>query len=212
MFVTTLKGFVFLDEPNQETETIVKRIVTSTLFEGGDAGPTMETKHLLANHRDNIPQPMNSSVMEAIRFLSASVVVKCFELVKKEDIGTGEGGHPAWNIFAAPATTNRIALNDWIMKVRKTTFVTEANGTGTTKRIYTCSTCYSEGHPGGMCDFTKQHGWIPSALPHSPTLKSIINPTPASSTSRPTPTRRHTNSTSTRGRGTTTRGRGNHRA
>ena len=112
MFVTTLKGFVFLDGTNTETETEVKGIVNHILFKGGeDSKPTMALKHVLATYRNNIPQPLNVSVQEAARFLQASAVIRHLDLVKREDIGTGEGkGHPAWNVYIAPPTTNQAAL------------------------------------------------------------------------------------------------------
>lgn len=211
MFVTTLKGFIFLDESEHETEALVKHVVQRTLFGGEDLGPTMESKRLLAYFRDNIPHPMNSSVHEALRFINASVVIKRFELVKKEDIGTGEEGHPAWNVFIAPATNDHTALKDWIAKVRLVTFATEANGAGTSKRIYTCSICHSEGHPGGMCEFTKAPGWINPAPANSPALESLINATQTALATRPV-IRKQVASAYPRGRGTNARGRSSTRA
>ena len=58
MFVTTLKGFIFLDESDKETENIVMEVVQHTLLGGEDSGPTMDLKCLLVYFCDRIPTPM----------------------------------------------------------------------------------------------------------------------------------------------------------
>jgi hypothetical protein len=135
-------------------------VVERTLFDGDDSPAAMYLKGLATPLRNNIPNPMNDSVCEAIRYLRASIVVSRFELVKGEDIDAGKEGHPAWNVFMAPATTYHLALQKWVSKVRRTAFVTKKNGAGITKTIYSCSICLSEGHPGRMCAFTKLPGWV----------------------------------------------------
>ncbi|KAF9791003.1 hypothetical protein BJ322DRAFT_1208279 [Thelephora terrestris] len=75
-FVTTLTGFRFRDETDQETEAIVKSVVERTLFDGDDSPATMYLKRLATPLRNNIPDPMNESVCEAIRYLRASIVFR----------------------------------------------------------------------------------------------------------------------------------------
>ena len=73
---------------------------------------------MLATHCNKVPTPLNTSVQELIRFLQASTVVRCLDLVKHEDIGTGKGkGHLAGNIYIAPPTEDQNTLADWTVTI-----------------------------------------------------------------------------------------------
>lgn len=82
-FVTTLKGFVFLDHTPAQTEEEVGEIIRSTLFLGGrNSEATMRVRHFLASHHDNIPsmfQPMD----EIVDYLCKTIDVEHLDLVQK---------------------------------------------------------------------------------------------------------------------------------
>ena len=213
-FVTTLKGFIFPKETKKETEEQVRDIVNNALFFGDNKSTTTTaTKRMLANHRDRIPAPLNVNVQEAARYLAASTTVRRLDLVRKEDIGTGEGkGDPAWNVYIAPPTSNFPILLEWIALIRATKFVTIKNNAGTARKPFTCTVCHSEDHPGGMCNFPAQPDWITPPPTDSPALSNLLSTTQPTAVTQNPPTRRGGNRGGPRSRGTTTRGRGSTRA
>ena len=145
------------------------------------------------NKRDNLPAII-TNLEDAIRFLQKSVSIHRFDLVKKEDIGTGEGKkQPVWNVYIFPPTRDHHALREWKDFIQRITFVTNSNGAGKTTRIFCCTVCRSEDHPGGMCPYPNQEGWIALTPTHSPTLENILN--------QPEPPQKG-RYTSARGRGT----------
>lgn len=175
-FITTLKGFIFLDKSNDETEKIVQDIINKTLFGKEDTPVTTAIKCMLAAHHDKIPAPLSTNVQESIHFLQASTVVHRLDLVKREDIGTGEGrGHPAWNVYIALPSSNQNALTDWTATIRRVKFVTASYGAGESRKIFLCSICRLIDHPGGMCKFPSQADWITPLPTSSPALDSILN-------------------------------------
>ena len=209
MFITTLKGFLFPRESKPTTKNEVKNIFIRTIFDGGeDSHITVTTKRMLANFRDNIPQPLNTSVQEAIRFLKATVVVRRFDLVKKEDIGIGESrGHPAWNVYIAPPTKDHETFRKWVDHIRQVRFITKGNGPGQTRKIFSCNICRSEDHPGGMCPFPTATGWHAPPPPRVSPVDDIINLPTARPSSRNEVIRRASNR-SISGRSPNVRGRG----
>ena len=90
-FVTSIRGFVFIDESDKETEVAITNIVTNTMF-ASMSGSELQTimRRFIANYRDNIPEAIKN-LDDALRFIHTSITVKRLNLVKKEDIGTGEG-------------------------------------------------------------------------------------------------------------------------
>ena len=185
-FVTTLKGFIFLGLSPEQTEAEVNQIVASTLFEGGrDSEATMQIRRFLASFRDNIPN-MFSSMEDSVNYLRRTVDIEHLALVKKEDIGSGQGKtHHAWNVYIHPPTRNCEGLREWRRLIRSLSFVTLSNGAGVATRTFHCAICRSENHPTGMCQFPSQEGWIKTTLQLSPALNSILNPngTPQEGTS-----------------------------
>lgn len=175
-FVTTLKGFIFLNESDKESEQKVTEIVCDTLFPTDKSDTGLAIRRIVASHKDNIPTPINN-IETAICFLRSSVRIKHLNLVKKEDIGTGEGSsHPAWNLYIFPPTTNNITLREWRTLIQRTTFVTNTNRAGKTLRLFKCSICRSIDHPGGTCPYPTQRGWTPPTPTTSPTLVDLLNP------------------------------------
>ena len=199
-FVTTLKGFVFLGLKPEQTEAEVNGIVADTLFEGvRDPETTMQVRRFLATYRDNVPDTFRS-MDDTVKYLRKTIVVEHLELVRKEDIGTGGGkAHSAWNIYISPPTRNHQGLREWRSLIRKVSFVTPSNSAGRTYKIFRCSTCRSESHPGGMCRLPDQPGWKKPP----PTQAGASTNTPGPSTAG------HVNALSNRGgRGIPSRSRG----
>jgi len=207
-FATTLKGFVFLDlEPDLTTQE-VHRIVTATLFEGGgESETTMQVKRFLTTNRDGIPNTFRT-MDDLVKYLQITLTVERLDLVSRDFVGTGEGKtHPAWNIYIQPPTLLSEGMREWRSLIRSMKFVTLANGSGATGRLFRCTICQSENHPAGMCRLPDQVGWIKPAPQTSEALSSILNPT-TSGRGRST-TGRGGGGTTTNGRGgPTTRGRG----
>ena len=161
-FVTTHKGFIFLDESDKQSEQKVTEIVRNVLFPNEKSDTGFAIRRIVANHKDNIPTPINN-IETAIRYLRNSVKIKHLNLVKKEDIGTGEVlSHPAWNLYISPPSTNNAALREWRLLIQRTVFVTDTYGAGKTYRLFKCSICRSIDHPGGMCPYPAQQGWTPA--------------------------------------------------
>ena len=132
-------------------------------------------KRILVKYRDNLPAII-TKLEDAIRYLRKSITVQRLDLVRKEDIGTGEGKvQPTWNVYIFPPTRNHLALREWRKFIRNITFITDSNGAGKTTKIFCCTTCRSEDHPGGMCPYPSLDGWIAPAPAHSPALEGIIN-------------------------------------
>ena len=175
-FATTLRGFIFLDKTDPQTEAEVSDIVANTLFTIEESTETTRlVKRFLVSHRDNLPLVI-SRLEDAMRYLRKSISVHRFDLVKKEDIGTGEGRkQPVWNIYIFPPTKDHGALRNWKRFIQGITFVTDSNGAGKTTKIFCCTVCRSEDHPGGMCPYPSQEGWISPPPAHSPALDSILN-------------------------------------
>ena len=213
-FVVTLKGFIFTKETKEQTEWVVKGIVEQALFFGDEnSATTTATKRMLANHRDKIPIPLNINVQEAIRYLVASTVVKRHDLVRKEDIGTGEGkGDPVWNVYIAPPTANHSVLLEWITMIRETKFVTTRHKAGEARKPFTCSVCHSEDHPGGMCRYPREPDWITPQPSTSPALSSLLNATQPKSTNPNPPSKRGGHRGGHRSKGSTSRSSANTRA
>ena len=125
LFTTTLRGFVFFDETDQQTKSEVQNIVANTLFKSGESSETTRAvKRFLVNKRDNLPAII-TNLEDAIRFLQKSVSIHCFDLVKK-DIGTGEGKKQlVWNVYIFPPTKDHRALQEWKDFIQRIMFVTE---------------------------------------------------------------------------------------
>jgi hypothetical protein len=201
-FVTTLKGFVFLDENERQTEDGVAKIVKDTLFPAvSNSNISASIRRIIANYNDNIPLSAPSNTIDILlRYLRKSLVVERLNLVKKEDIGTGVGqSHPAWNVYIYPPTRNAPTLREWRAVIQETTFVTEDNDAGKTYKIFNCTICRSINHPSGMCPYPTQDGWIPLPADNSPTLNNLLN-----TTNRDNRDNRNGN----RGRGSTPNNRG----
>ena len=203
-FVTTLKRFIFLDKPDKDTEALVEEIVGDTLFDN-KLNPSVHTivRRFIASNNDNFPSPVtNMDLM--LRFLCKSVKAECLNLIRREDIGTGEGeAHPVWNIYIFPPTTDSTKLRDWRTFIQKITFATDTNGAGSTYKIFQCTVCRAVDHPGGMCLFPGQRGWNTPPPKVSPTLESLLNPSNGSDNDR-------NNNTRGRGRGQRGNNRGRH--
>ena len=198
LFVTTLKGFIFTEESNKETEDIVANAVAETLFDGTGNETATAVRRFVANNKDNIPSVI-TNIEDTLRYLRKSITVQRMDLKRREDIGTGEGGdHPAWNVYICPPTKNHEALRTWRKLIRNTIFATDDYNAGRTYKIFMCTTCRSTDHPGGMCPFPKLNNWTAPTPTHSQTLEDLLNPNP----------RGNPRGTGTRGRGTTTNGRG----
>lgn len=206
-FVTTLKGFIFLDEKDKRSEEEVAKVVGETLFSPTAKTPTTTAiKRIVAFHQDNLPITLES-LDTILSYLRNSVAVRRLNLVKRELIGTGDGEtHPAWNIYIAPPTTNQSILKLWRDIIRKTTFVTNDDGAGRTYKIFRCSTCLSCDHPGGLCIYPSLPEWHAPAATTSPALDDLLNANTAQGSNRNANGRG-------RGRGTPlgNRGRGNAR-
>jgi len=172
-FVTTLKGFIFLDESDRETEELVENIVGETLFPNDNKLETGSTiRRFIAKNKDNIPA-LIQDIETTLRYLRSSIEVKCLNLVKKEDIGMGEGqSHPAWNVYIYPPSKNNAALREWRTTIQNTTFATDSNKAGKTFKLFRCAICRSIDHPGGMCPYPSQQGWIP---PTPTVIDEILN-------------------------------------
>ena len=207
-FITTLKGFIFINKTAQETEEAVADAVAETLFDGDGTETATAVRHFVANNKDNIPTIIINNIEDTLRYLRKSITIRRMDLKKREDIGTGEGeGRPAWNLYMYPPTQDHKAMRTWRLLIRKTTFVTESNGAGRTHKIFTCTTCRSTDHPGGMCLFPKENGWNDPTPTHSQTLEDLLNPTPRGNP-RGTGARGRGIRASSRGRGSAGRGRG----
>ena len=174
-FVTTLKGFFFFETSPSQTKVDVDEIIAATLFEGGNTSRTvMRVKRFLAAYRDNIPEPFGD-IDNTVRFLRKSIMVEHLELVRKADVGTGGGkGHPAWNVYIHPPTADPDRLHEWKKLIRSTDFVTLDKGTGTTHKIFHCTVCRSENHPGGMCRLPNRLGWVKPPSQQSETLNKVL--------------------------------------
>ena len=205
-FVTTLKGFLFVDEDDAQSEIAVSQIVTSTMFsdDGSSALPNTICR-FIARNRNNIDDTI-ISIDDALRFIRSSIRVKRLNLLKKADINTGLGKPtPVWNIYFYPPTTDQTAMRDWRDIIRRTRFVTDVNRAGYTCKPFNCTVCHSEDHPAGMCPYPSQQGWtvptppLPTQLLHPPppppkhltppepqcTRAEAVKPTPAAETSPP---------------------------
>ena len=213
-FVTTLKGFVFLDLTPAQTETEVNNIVGSTLFEGSqNAEATMQIRRFLATYHDNIPDAFRS-MDDRVEFMRRTVDIEHLDLVRKEDIGTGGGkSHPAWNVYVHPPTLNRAGLQEWRRLIRSISFVTLSNCAGATYKIFHCAVCQSENHPAGMCRLPEQKGWTKPATPATVTNTNPANLPPNTREGGPSGRGNRSNVGNNRGRTTTNgRGRGAQRA
>ena len=177
-YITTLRGFIFLDESDKQTEEAVARTVGETLFsltQGPE--PTKAVKRFLAKYNDNIP-PDVPDLITTLRFLTGTMKVNRLNLVKREDIGTGEGqSRPVWNLYIYPPSKDDTAMATWRAIIQDTVFVTTENGAGTTHRAFKCLTCRSINHPNGMCPYPKQPGWITPVSTTSPVVEELLNPT-----------------------------------
>ena len=191
LFVTTIKGFIFIDESKSQTEFEVSKIVGDMLFtKNHDVNTATAVKRFIANNKDNLPNIIKC-MDDALRYLRKSITIQRFDLVKRKDIGTESGkGNPAWNVYMYPPTTNHNALRDWRSLISKIVFITNENGAGRSTKKFSCMVCRSIDHPGGMCPFPKQQGWNAPAPTNSPALDDLLN------ASQP------------QGRGHTARGRG----
>jgi hypothetical protein len=200
---------MFLDETDTATEDVVADIVASAMFDNSQGSdlPTV-IRRFIANNRDNIPKVI-INIDDAVRFIQHSIVIKRLNLVKKEDIGTGKGAaHPAWNLYIHPPTTKQAELREWRNIIRRTIFVTGANKSGRTVKLFNCTICRSEDHPGGMCPYPSQRLWVtPTPPTASPALEAIINPPSTARTERSVTTGGRGAQQNIRGRATNTRGR-----
>ena len=177
-FVTSIRGFIFIDETFEQTETAVTNIVMNAMFAdtSGSALPTI-VRRFIANHRDNIPDTIKD-IEDAIRFIRTSIIVKRIDLVKKEDIGTGEGrAQPVWNVYIFPPSKDEEAMREWRAYLRRTVFVTDSNGAGRTTKTFSCTTCRSEDHPSGMCPYPDQQDWKTPTPTTSTVVEAILGPT-----------------------------------
>lgn len=176
-FVTTLKGFIFLDENDQQTEEKVKQIVTDTLFPPEpNSEPAKRIRCLVALNWNNIPDLLNG-IEDTIYYLCKSVVIHRLNLVRREDMGMGGGeSHPAWNVYISPLSMDNGVLRDWRNYIRSVTFVTDANMASKTFKIFKCTICHAKDHPGGMCPYPSVKNWFAPMPQTSPILKSSTNP------------------------------------
>ena len=178
LFVTTIRGFIFVDETFEQTETAVTNIVMNSMFADtcGSVLPTI-VRRFITNNRDNIPETIKN-IEDAIRFIRTSITVKRIDLVKKEDIGTSEGkAQPVWNVYIFPPSKDEQAMREWRAYLRRTVFVTDSNGAGRTTKIFSCATCRSEDHPSGMCPYPTQQDWKPPTPTTSTAVEAILGPT-----------------------------------
>ena len=175
--------------------------VAETMF-SSDSTPNRspQFRRFIARNRDNIPAAIES-IDDAIRYIRTSITAKRLNLVKKEDIGTGEGtAHPAWNIFIHPPTSNHLALIEWRQSIRTIVFFTDMNGAGRAARPFNCTVCRSIAHPSGMCPYPTQRGWIPPLSDPSPALDALLNPAQATRANRTNAPRGSDSRPSNRGR------------
>jgi len=203
-FVTTLKGFLFVDENDIQSETAVSQIVTSTIFSDDGSSDLPNTiRRFVARNRDNIEDTI-VNIDDALRFIRSSIRVKRLNLLKKDDIDTGLGKpSPVWNIYLFPPTTDQIAIREWRDIIRKTKFVTDVNNAGRTVKLFNCTVCHSEDHPAGMCPYPAQPGWtapppIPNAIP--PAVATTSNPVQHTNDARTTTRRGRGGQSNTRSR------------
>ena len=142
----------------------------------GSELPTI-MRRFIANYRDNIPETIRN-LDDALRFIRTSITVKRLNLVKREDIGTGEGKtQPVWNIYMFPPSRNEEIMREWRSTIRRVVFVTDSNGAGRTMKTFSCTICRSEDHPGGMCPYPDQQGWKTPTPTTSPALDAILGQT-----------------------------------
>lgn len=190
VFITTLKGFLFLDEKDKNSEEEVANIVGNTLFSTNDSSDTIShIKRFLAKYNDNIPATIKD-VETTLRYLRSSITVRRLNLLKKENIGTGEGeSYPAWNIYINPPTTNLQALTVWRNAIRKITFITKEDGAGRTYKEFRCTVCHSSDHPGGLCPYPSLENWLHKPPLSSPALEALLNPAPNQDSQRVEPAR-----------------------
>jgi len=216
-FVTTLKGFMFLDENDAQTEAVVSEIVANTLFSDDNKSTISTTiRRFIAKHRDNVSEDI-INIDNVLRFIRSSIIVKRLNLLKRQDIGTGIGTPtPAWNVYLFPPTKDQPAMREWCDIIRKTRFTTVMNKEGTTAaKLFSCTTCLSVDHPAGMCPYPSQPDWIsptPAPAP-TPTLPVVAPPVQTNRDNRAPPRGGRGATTNSRGRNATSRkGRTNARA
>jgi hypothetical protein len=211
-FTTTLKGFLFFDKTDAQSEEEVTAIVGETLFSTtASTDTTKKVRRFIARFSNNTPS-LVVDIEDILGYLRNSIVVRCLNLVKKEDIGTGEGkSHPAWNVYIFPPTKDHAALADWRTIIRNTIFVTADNGAGRTYKLFKCLVCQSVDHPTGMCSYPSHPGWTPPMSTNSPALDDLLNSTHSRDNGRNANNRGPTrgNPTTSRGRANTGRGRRN---
>lgn len=201
-FVTTLKGFMFFDEKEKESEKEVREIVGEALFSMTTSSDSTKTiRRFLGRHQDNIPKPIES-METTLRYLRSSIVIRRFNLLKKEDVGTGAGeSYPAWNVYIQPPTTIPSALDEWRAAIQSFTFVTKEDGAGRTYKIFKCTVCRSSDHPGGLCPYPPHPKWASPTTTTSLAAESLLNPPQQQNDNRNPATRG-------RGRGTASNQRG----
>jgi len=216
-FVTTLKGFMFLDENDAQTEAVVSDIIANTLFSDDNRSAVSTTiRRFIAKHRDNVSEDI-INIDDVLRFIRSSIIVKRLNLLKRQDIGTGVGTPtPAWNVYLFPPTKDQPAMREWCDIIRKTRFATVTNKEGTTAaKLFSCTTCLSIDHPAGMCPYPSQPGWTsPTPVPApAPTLPVVAPPVQNNRDNRAPPRGGRGATTSNRGRNASSRrGRTNARA
>ena len=209
-FVTTLRGFIFLDGTKQDSVDTVTETVAETLFAAGeddDETPSTKIRRFVVTFSDNIPGVVNTSLDEAVRYLRKSIVVRRLDLVGKQNINTGEGrSQPVWNVYITPPTKNPGALRSWHDFIRSLEFITDGHKSGTSPRTFCCKVCRAIDHPTGMCPYPSLRGWKAPAPPEAPlALDNTDDPLVLHNTRRTPRSRDTSNTRSNRGR---TNGRG----
>ena len=177
-FVTSIRGFVFINESDKEMEVTITNIVTNAMFVSTSRSelPTI-TRWFIVNYRDKIPKAIKN-LDNTLRFICTLITVKRLNLIKKEDIGTGEGKtQPVWNIYMFPPSRNEEIMREWRHTIRRVVFMTDSNGVGRTMKTFSCTICQSEDHPGRMCPYPDQQGWKTPAPTTSPVLDAILGQT-----------------------------------
>ena len=172
---------------------------------------TKAVRRFIAKFSDNTPTIVKD-IEVVLGYLRNSIVVRRLNLVKKEDIGTGEGrSHPAWNVYIFPPTVDQVALSEWRAIIRKVVFVTTDNGAGRTYKLFKCMVCQSIDHPTGMCPYPSQPDWSPPASTSSPVLNDLLNTTQPRGNGRSASNRGHNGNyhSNTRGGLNANRGRRN---
>jgi hypothetical protein len=152
---------MFLDKTNSQSKEEVSAIVGETLFSTTTStDATKAVRRFIAKFSNNTPT-IAKDIEDVLRYLCHSIVICHLNLMKKEDIGTGEGRfHPVWNIYILPPTVNLVALFEWHTIICEVIFVMTDNSVGRMCKLFKCMVCQSEDYPTSMCPYPSQPGCV----------------------------------------------------